>query len=101
MVSRVTYIVRVVLLQYPAPALVHLLVALSTAAHAESRIHVHIVACQVQADEPLEYYAEPRPRARQENEQARGRAPIRDHVQHCAKLCTLLEVACCDSIESI
>ena len=74
---------------------------LAAAAHAQRRIHVHIVARQVQADESLEHNAESGPCARQENEQARGCASIGDHVQHRAKLCALLKVAGCDPVEGI
>jgi hypothetical protein len=41
------YVVGVVLLQKPAPALVDILVALSTATHTERRIHVHVVTSQI------------------------------------------------------
>ena len=88
-----TYIVRVILLQDPAPALVHLLMALVLAPHAERRIHVHVVAGQIQTDEPLKYYAPPGKGAREENEQARRGAAVRHHVQHGAEFGLLVKVS--------
>jgi hypothetical protein len=96
-----TYVVRVVLLQDPAPALVDILVALSAAAHAQRRIHVHIVARQIQRDEALENNAPPGKCLRQEDEQTGGGAPISDHVQYRAKFRGLLESAGCVAIEGI
>jgi uncharacterized OB-fold protein len=55
-----TYVVGIVLLEQPTPALIHVLVALSAAAHAQRRIHVHVVTSQVQRDEALEHDAEAR-----------------------------------------
>lgn len=53
-VDRGTHPVRVVKMQDPTSAAVDLLVALSTPAHAQRRIHVDIVTRQVKADQSLE-----------------------------------------------
>lgn len=45
-----SYLVVVVLVKQPVAVGVDLLVALVGAAHAQSRIHVHVVAGQVQRD---------------------------------------------------
>ena len=66
------YVVRVVLLQDPAPALVDILVALSATAHTECRVHVHVVTSQIEGDEALEDNAPSRESLRQEDEQTRG-----------------------------
>lgn len=60
--------------------------ALAAAAHAQRRVHVHVVASQVEGDEALEDDAEARERLRQENEQTRCCTPVRDHVEHSSKL---------------
>lgn len=87
------YIVGVVLFQNPAPALIDILMALPAAAHTQRRIHMHVVTGQVQADQALENDAEAREGLRQEDEQARGRAPVRHHIEHGAELGGLAEAA--------
>jgi hypothetical protein len=76
-------------------------VALSAAAHAQRRIHMHIVARQIKRDEALEDNAESGESLRQEDKQTGGGAPIRDHVQHRTKLCGLLEATGCVAVEGI
>lgn len=49
-----SYLAGVVLVHNPATARIDLLVALAGSAHAESSVHVHVVAGHVQADETLE-----------------------------------------------
>ena len=75
--------------------------ALSTAAHAQRRVHVHVVAGQVQGDEALEYDAEARESLRQENQQTRCRTPVRDHVEHSSKLGALFVCSRGVSVERI
>jgi hypothetical protein len=96
-----TYVVGVVLLQQPTPALVYILVALAAAAHAQSRIHVHVVTGQIQRDEALEDDAEARESLRQEDEQTRCCTPVCDHVQHRTKLGALFVCSRCVSIERV
>jgi hypothetical protein len=99
--ERATHVVGVVLLQDPAPALIHVLVALSATAHAQCRVHVHIMTRQVQRNEALEDDAPTGECLRQEDEQTRCCAPVRDHIQHCTKLCRLIETASRVPIEGI
>lgn len=75
-----SYVIGVVLLQDPAPALVDVLVALSAAAHTERRIHVHVVAGQVERNEALEHNAPAREGLCQEDQQTRRCAAVRHHV---------------------
>jgi hypothetical protein len=96
-----TYVVGVVLLQDPTPALVDVLMALSAAAHAQGRVHVHVVASQIQRDETLENDAPPGKCLRQEDQQTGRGAPVRDHVQYRAKFCGLLEPTGCVAVEGI
>lgn len=91
--SRDAHLVCVVQVQDPAPGLIHLLVTLIRASHVEGGIHVDVVAGQVQRDKPLEDDGPARPRGREEDEEARGRAAIGHHVQHRAKLGGLFEVS--------
>jgi hypothetical protein len=99
--GRQTYVVGVVLLQDPAPALIHVLVALFAAAHAQRRIHVHIVARQVERDEALEHDAPARESLRQEDEQAGRGASVCDHVQYRTKFGALFEPARCVAVKGI
>ena len=62
------------------------------AADHERRVHVHVVAREVQRDEALEYESEAREGRREEDEQARRRAAVRDHVEHGAEARRLLKV---------
>jgi hypothetical protein len=99
--GRQTYGVGVVLLQDPAPALIHVFVALFAAAHAQRRVHVHIVARQIKRDEPLEHDAPSRESLRQEDEQAGRRASICDHVQHRTELGALFVSTRCVAVKRI
>lgn len=96
-----TYVVRVVLLQQPVPALVDVLVATRAAAHTQGGIHVHVVAGQVERNQQLEHDAPPGESLCQEDEQAGCCAPVRDHVQDGAKLGALFVLAGCVAIERI
>lgn len=92
------YVVGVVLPQEPIPALVDILVATSTAAHAQGRIHVHVVTGQIQRNQELEYNAPPWESLGQEDEQAGGCASVGDHVQYSSKLGALLVFPSCVAI---
>lgn len=84
-----------------APLLIDVLVTLSTTAHGKRGIHVHVVAGKVQTDEQLEQHAPPGLRCRQEDQQARGSASVRHHIQHGSEFCRLIEFARCCTIESV
>lgn len=60
-------------------------------AHSERRIHMNIVAREIQTNQSLEQDRPPRKRAREEDEQARGSAAIGDHVEDRAELGGLVE----------
>lgn len=91
----------VVLVEDPAAAGVNLLVALVRATHAQSGIHVHVVTGQIQADQALENNGPPGPGGAQENDQARGRAAVRHHIQHSTKGGRLIEVTRRISIQCV
>ena len=78
-----------------------ILVALALAAHDQSRIHVHVVAGKVQADQTLEDHGVGGLCSGEEDQQASGRAAVSDHVQHGTKASGLLELARSHAIESI
>jgi hypothetical protein len=96
-----TYLVRVVLPQDPAPARRHVLVALSASAHAQRRIHVHVVTGQVERDQALEDDAPAGEGLRQKDEQTRRCAAVGDHVQHGAKLGALFVGTGCVAVEGV
>lgn len=75
--------------------------ALALATHDQGRIHVHIVAGKVQADQTLENHGVGGLRSGQEDQQASGRAAVGDHVQDGTKASGLLELACGHAIQSI
>ena len=75
--------------------------ALALAAHDKGRIHVHVVAGKVQADQTLEDHGVGRLRGGEEDQQASGRAAVSDHVQHGTKASGLLELARGHAIQSI
>jgi hypothetical protein len=52
--ASLTNIIRIVLFQNPTSAFINLLVTRPRAAHRQCCKHMHVVACQVQTDEPLE-----------------------------------------------
>lgn len=70
-------------------------------AHAQRRIHVHVVTRQVQRDQSLEDDTPSREGACQEDEQAGCRAAIRHHVEHSAKFCRLFESAGGHAVEGV
>ena len=67
--------------------------ALALAAHNQCRIHLHVVASEIQADQTLEDHGVGGLRGGEEDQQASGRAAISDHVQHSTKASGLLELA--------
>jgi hypothetical protein len=72
-------------MQDPTPARVDLFVTLPTASHRQRSVHVDVVTGEVETDQALEDDAPPRKRRREENEQARCRTSIGDHVKDCAE----------------
>lgn len=75
--------------------------ALRAAAHAQGRVHVHVVAGQVQGDQALEDDAPPGEGLREEHEQTGCGAAVGDHVQHGAELGALLVGAGCVAVEGV
>lgn len=75
--------------------------ALALAAHDQSRIHVHVVAGEVQADQALEDHGVGGLRSGEEDQQASSRAAVSDHVQHSTKASGLLELARGHAIQRI
>lgn len=70
-------------------------------AHGESRVHVHVMAGEVQADQHLEDHAVGRLGGREEDEQAGRRAAVRHHVQHRAEPRALPELARREAVERV
>jgi hypothetical protein len=79
----------------------NVLVALALATHDQRRIHVHVVACEIQADQDLEDHREGGFRGGEEDQQAGGSAAIGDHVQDGAETGGLLELARGHAIEGV
>ena len=73
-----TYLIRVVQMQNPAPTRFDLLMALT--AGCQGRIHMNVVARQIQTDQPLKHDRPPGKRGGQENKEARCSAAVGDHV---------------------
>lgn len=97
----VSYPVCIVEIQYPAPILVHVLVARFRAAHDQCGVHVNVVAGKVERDEALEDNGPARERGRQEDEQTRRGAAVRDHVENRAEARGLLVVARRVAVEGV
>ena len=75
--------------------------ALPLPAHAERRIHVHIMAREIQADQSLENHAIRRFRSGQEHQQTRRRAAVGHHIQHSAESRALPELPRREAVERI
>lgn len=75
--------------------------ALTLAAHNQSRIHVHVVAGKVQANQALEDHRVGGLRSGEEDQQTGGSAAVSDHVQHGTKASGLLEFARSHAVQSI
>ena len=75
--------------------------ALPLAPHRQRGIHVHIMAREVQTDETLENHAVGRFGGGEEDEQARGGAAVRHHVQDGAEFGRLLELPRRDAVEGV
>lgn len=75
--------------------------ALALAAHGQRGVHVHVVACKVQADQQLEDHRECGFRSGEEDQQAGGSAAIGDHVQNGSETGGLLELARRHAIKSV
>lgn len=82
-------------------ALVDVLVARVGASDDEGGVHVHVVARKVEGDEALEENGPSRKGRGQEDEQARGGAAIRHHVEDGAEARRLLEEAGSVAVESV
>jgi hypothetical protein len=74
-----SHLIRIVQMQNPAPTGLDLLVALP--ARRQTRVHVDIVAGEIQTDQSLEQDRPPRKRRRKEHEQAGRRAAVGYHVE--------------------
>lgn len=94
-----TYIIRVVEVEDAAPLLLDRLVAAHTAV--ERRIHVHVVAREIETDEALEEDGPLCVCRGEEAEQTRGRAAVRHHVEDRAELCRLVECAGGIAVEGV
>lgn len=96
-----TNLVGVVQVQKPALALVDILVARIRAAHNQSSVHVHVVAGEVECNQALEDDGPSREGRGQEDQQARGSAAVRDHVQDSAKASRLVKSSRSIPVESV
>ena len=67
--------------------------ALALPAHGQRGVHVDVVAGKVQRDQPLEHHAVGGLGGCEEDEQARRRAAVGDHIEHGAEARTLVELA--------
>lgn len=94
-------LVGVVQVQQPALALIDVLVARVGASNNQSSIHVHVVAGEVERNQALEDNGPSREGRRQENQQARGGAAVRDHVQDGAEASRLVKGSGSISVESV
>lgn len=100
-VGREMYLVGVVERQNAATRLVDVLVAVVGAAHGQRRIHVHVVAGKVERNQALEHDGPAREGRRQEDEQARRGAAVRDHVKDGAEAGRLLKVPRSIAVEGV
>lgn len=100
-VGREANLVGVIQVQQPALALVDVLVARVGASNNQSGVHVHVVAGEVERNQALEDDGPSRKGRRQENQQARGGAAVRDHVQDGAEASRLVKGSGSISIESV
>lgn len=96
-----THVIRIVHGEHPTPAPLDDLVALPAAAHDQRRVHVRVMAGQVQADQQLEDQAPPGEGTREEDEQAGGGAAVGDHVEDGAEAGGLVEAAGGDAVEGV
>jgi hypothetical protein len=80
-----TYLVRIIQIQEVASAFVDILMTRCRSSHDQGRIHVNVVACQVQGNKSLENNSPARPGRRQEYQEARGGASISHHIEHSAE----------------
>jgi len=76
-------------------------VALALAAHDQGRVHVHVVAGEVQADQALEDHRVGGLRSGEEDQQTSGRAAVGDHIQHSTEASGLLKLARGHAIQRI
>lgn len=97
----VTHLASVVLVQDPAPGGINLLVALGGTTHAQSCIHVHVMASHIQANQALEDDCPARPGRAQENKKACSCATVCYHVEHSTEGGRLVEITCRIPIQGI
>jgi hypothetical protein len=94
------YSVCVIHVQNPTPLGINLLVALS-ASHAQTRVHVHVVAGEIQTDQALEDNTPSGKGRRKEHQQAGRGAAVGHHVKDCAECGGLVEMAGSETVKSI
>lgn len=95
------YLVRVVEIQQPALAFVDVLVTRIGAINDQGRVHVDVVASEIERNQALENDGPPRKGRREEDEEARRSATIRDHVENSTESSRLIKCASSIAIESI
>lgn len=96
-----TNLVGVVKVHDAAPARGDVLVALALAAHDQGRVHVHVVAGEVQADQALEDHRVCGFGGGEEDEQAGSGAAVCNHVQDRAETGRLVEFARSKAVKRI
>lgn len=95
------YLIGVVLVHDPATAFINLLVALTGSAHAQGRVHVHVVTGHVETNQSLEDDGPTGPGGAEEYKETRSCAAVSDHVQHRTKGGGLIEVASCITVQPV
>jgi hypothetical protein len=87
------YLISVIQIHDPTPLCAHVLVALLLPAHTQGRVHVHVMAREVERYQALEDHAVGRLCGCKEDQQARSGAAISDHIEDSAKAGGLVEAA--------
>jgi len=83
------------------PPLIHLLMTLTTPAHRQRRIHLHIVTRQIQTNQSLKQNRPPRKCACEEHQQTGCCASICHHIQYGSELGGLLEFSSCHAVKGV
>lgn len=86
-------------MQNPAPARLDLFMALPT--HGQSRVHMDVVAGEIQGNQALEQDGPSRKGRGQEHQETGSRAAVGDHVQHRTKSCGLIVPPRCQAVRGI
>ena len=85
-------------MQDPAAAAIHFLMTLTTPSHCQGRIHVNVMAGEIQTDQTLEDDCPSwEGRCQEDKETARG-AAVRHHVENGAKCGSLIVSSRCHAI---